>query len=1131
MSKSFKNIMGLLSNILKIDQNLNGKEYLQEFIKNIAINLDVNYVLIGHSLNKDLTKIMTDVVWSKNGFMDNFTYKLKGSPCELVLKKERVCIHASNVSKDFPEDKLLQDMNIEAYIGAPVISKRDNNVSSILVLLNEKPIKNIEFFAVIIEFLAIKASAEIEKIYIEDNLKKEVERRTKELEVANKRILFLNKNLEFERSEKRFKILFEQSPIGMTMVDYETGVFLEVNNTLLNITAYTKDEFLNLSFWDITPQEYKEQELKQIEELNKIGRFGPNEKEYIKKDGTKCPIKISGFVLENIDGRKVVWEVIEDITISKQYEIIYKDNKELLEYITIESNLQKILDKIVEYAQKRNPQSLCSILLLDDLKKHLLHGSAPSLPKFYNESIHGIEIGEKVGSCGKAAFKKQRVIVENINTHENWQEYLELTQKANLHACWSEPIISTENEVLGTFAIYNKEPKKPSEFELKLIEIYANIVAKAIEKYNYTKKIKDKQKRVEELFNNSQSGLLYIDENGKLIKANQKFADIMGYNNPDDMVNLDMKIFHLNDKSYNEFEKKNFEKLIKYGENYNLEYEFKRKDGTLIWCELSGKALDSARPADPKKGFLWTFNDISLRVEYEKKLKEKQLLLKNIFTTIPNMVWLKNARGVYLTCNDEFEKFFGATEEEIVGKTDYDFVNKELADSFRIHDKNAMNTSKTLVNEEWVTYATDKRRVLLDTSKKAMRDEEGNVIGVLGIGHDVTQRKLKEEKLKELNALAQSLTKSQEVLLSLFDKGESVLFRWKNGKKWKIEYVSKSVFQLLVYDEESLLNHQITYEDCIHSEDIERVHKEVEEALEKNLDYFKHKPYRIITKSGEEKWVIDNTATQKDKNGNVTHFIGYVSDITEQIKNQEIIFHQTKVVALGEMLSNISHQWRQPLSVISTTATGSRLKKELNLLDDEEFYKNMDSINGITQYLSKTIDDFRNFFLLDNSLDKELDLSNVIEKVDLLIKDSFNSSNIVLIKNYAFHKIKIVCNENLLIQALINILNNAKDALIVNEIKDKDRFIFIDLEEKEDEVQIKIKDTANGIPLNVITKIFEPYFTTKHQSQGTGIGLYMTNQIITKHLKGKIFVENLTFEYQNKKYTGACFIITIKKKI
>lgn len=119
---------------------------------------------------------------------------------------------------------------------------------------------------------------------------------------------------KLRKSEERFRFLFKYSPIGMAMVDHATGEFVEVNDALLEYTQYTKDEFLKLSFWDITPKEYEHQEQEQIETLNKTGSFGPNYKEYIRKDGTRFPISIRGFILADEDGRKLVWGIIEDLS-------------------------------------------------------------------------------------------------------------------------------------------------------------------------------------------------------------------------------------------------------------------------------------------------------------------------------------------------------------------------------------------------------------------------------------------------------------------------------------------------------------------------------------------------------------------------------------------------------------------------------------------------------------------------------------------------------------------------------------------------------------------------------------------------------------------------------------------------
>jgi two-component system sensor histidine kinase/response regulator len=132
-------------------------------------------------------------------------------------------------------------------------------------------------------------------------------------------------------AQNKFRMLFEQSPIGMALVLHETGEFLEVNYSVLESTGYSKEEFLNLSYWDLTPREYEQQEIDQLETLNRTGYFGPNFKEYIRKDGSRYPLSISGALFEDVDGRKVVWGIIEDLSDRREQELIIKNqNEELL---------------------------------------------------------------------------------------------------------------------------------------------------------------------------------------------------------------------------------------------------------------------------------------------------------------------------------------------------------------------------------------------------------------------------------------------------------------------------------------------------------------------------------------------------------------------------------------------------------------------------------------------------------------------------------------------------------------------------------------------------------------------------------------------------------------------------------
>ncbi len=259
--------------------------------------------------------------------------------------------------------------------------------------------------------------------------------------------------------------------------------------------------------------------------------------------------------------------------------------------------------------------------------------------------------------------------------------------------------------------------------------------------------------------------------------------------------------------------------------------------------------------------------------------------------------------------------------------------------------------------------------------------------------------------------------------------------------------------------------------------------------------------------------------------------------VKKQVENMrikdQILFQQSKMASMGEMIGNIAHQWRQPLGAIS--ATNLLIKTKL-VVDEFDFSKKeggdeckdfidtkLDDIADYIVTLSTTIDDFRNFFKPQKEV-SEFNLEELIQKSVKLLSANFQDSNIKIINKVK--NTEIVGLENELAQVIINILNNAKDALMQSEDL-KEKLIFITSTKENDFIKISIKDNAKGIKEDIMDKIFEPYFTTKHQTQGTGIGLYMTKEIIEKHMNGTIKVDNISYEYENKKCNGANFTVKI----
>lgn len=178
-----------------------------------------------------------------------------------------------------------------------------------------------------------------------------------------------------------------------------------------------------------------------------------------------------------------------NITQRTQLEKYEKFRSSTLELLAGNASLPVILEAIVLGVEQLHPGMLCSILLLDDARLHLVDGIAPSLPAFYNEAINGVAIGMGVGSCGTAAFTGQRVVVEDIASHPYWAAYAELAARAELGSCWSQPILSAASEVLGTFAIYHHTRFAPADSDIYIIEQSARLASIAIERKRMEMKV------------------------------------------------------------------------------------------------------------------------------------------------------------------------------------------------------------------------------------------------------------------------------------------------------------------------------------------------------------------------------------------------------------------------------------------------------------------------------------------------------------------------------------------------------------------------------------------------------------------------------------------------------------------
>ncbi len=305
----------------------------------------------------------------------------------------------------------------------------------------------------------------------------------------------------------------------------------------------------------------------------------------------------------------------------------------------------------------------------------------------------------------------------------------------------------------------------------------------------------------------------------------------------------------------------------------DFETTHRRKDGSLLPVQVTVLRV-SLRGA---MHFLCVMRDISERKAAEQNLKtalaeleRERSFLKTLIRTLPDLIWLKDADGVYLACNPAFERFFGMAEAEIVGRTDYDFVSREQAEMFRANDRRAMLADRPQVNEEWITFAADGSRVLLETTKMPMRGQQGRLIGVLGIGHDITRTRRLEEKLRAERDLKQSYLDTVEAVIVSLDRSGLITM------------INRKGCELLGWPEEELRG-AFWFERClVQPQGLTEAYPAFADLIAGRQAVTGRFENRILTRSGEARLIAWRVSCLRDEQGDIVGTLSAGEDVTER---------------------------------------------------------------------------------------------------------------------------------------------------------------------------------------------------------------------------------------------------------
>ncbi|MEA3370884.1 MAG: PAS domain S-box protein, partial [Campylobacterota bacterium] len=522
------------------------------------------------------------------------------------------------------------------------------------------------------------------------------------------------------------------------------------------------------------------------------------------------------------------------------------------------------------------------------------------------------------------------------------------------------------------------------------------------------------------------------------------------------------------------------------------------KDGHKVYVSTS------AIPIFDEKGNLQGFQglekDISKKVERQQEANAMEERLELALIGSNDGVWDWNIvdNSVY----------FSPRWKEMLGYSDEELVNEFVTWSDRIHPDDLDETWESIQKhlESTTAYYEGIHRLkhkngnwvwILDRGK-ALYNSDGEATRMIGTHTDIT-----EQKEKELKAIHQKQIIEQIHDSVISTDMDGVITGWNTGSEVLLEYST----------DEAIGQHiSMIYL----TQDLEILGKNIATLIEKGEHYTS---VSLVTKSKKLLFVDLSLSLLKDEKSIPIGMIGYAKDITKRKQAEDTLEQQARMVQMGEMLSMIAHQWRQPLNAISLTAANLKLKFDFNGYDlktdkgltqcSQELSQKLNAIEEYVTSLSTTIDDFRSFYRTDKEYTSKT-FEDVVSKSLSIIKVSLLEDRIKLTKEYNSNA-EMKMHENEIMQVILNIFKNAQDNFLEKRVKNPSIKIIIDGK------KLSICDNAGGIPQNIFDQIFNPYFSTKTDKNGTGLGLYMSKTIIEEHHNAKLTAENLD--------GGACFSI------
>jgi len=848
------------------------------------------------------------------------------------------------------------------------------------------------------------------------------------------------------QSEEKFRLLFDSVPDALSISNVDDLAFTEVNNRFLEQTGYRKKDIigkngLELNFW--ADLDERNEYLNLIQKYSEVKNFHFH---FLNKDGT----------------------VINTLLSAKKIHLMNKD-----QVLVSTRNIEELI-------------RMKGLLSAVEKKFQMFFHSSPdaiSINQYQNEVF--VDVNNSF--LEETQYTREELIGRSLSDFDLWFE------KDKLQYFIEK--INTNNEIRNLEA---KFKKKNGDIIHTLISASISIINKVphiitiirnIEEFKKVQKtLEDSENRYRTIVEKSHSCIISIDNDYKIVYSNERSYDLFGFHNYE-VIGQDIRqLVHPDSLELV------VDRYLKRQKNISTPdaYEFKimRKDGVVREVEVRSSVYKDLA------GNVRTISQL-LDITEAKKAKEVANLLEekaqNYLDIAAVMMLALNNKGEIIMLNKKACEILEYEEDELIGKNWFKTcLPKNLIGSHLDNFNLLVKEKKAFPYSENKIIAKSGIEKSIAWNNSLMLDAEGNTIGVLSSGEDIT------EKLSNLR---------------IINRSRAIVIMWKNEPGFPLGYISENIYKLLGYKASEFMDGTVNFHDLIHPDDVERVTQETGEySNPPDRQYYNHDYYRMIGKDGKEKWIEDRTDIHRNSSGEITHYDGVLLDVTDKKRTEfELVKAKNKAEESDRLkssfLANMSHEIRTPMNSIIGFAG---LLEDAESDEDEKgmfigrIKKNgellLNLINDIID-ISKIEADQVNFHYDSIKLDEFLKSVNdlfCVQAKEKSISLKYSLSN--QIKSISFKS-----DVNRLRQIMINLLSNAL------KFTPQNGEVTFACNIKDDYLLFYVKDTGIGIAKSEQEHVFSRFRQAEMISQGTfggtGLGLSISKGLV-EQMGGKIWLES-----------------------